>query len=72
MTEREREKIKLTANYRNGIAIAFLAIGGLTAGLRLINQQTPDWVSALAITAFAIIISLLLHYFARAALNDLP
>lgn len=72
MTEREREKIKLMANYRNGIAIAFLAIGGLTAALRLINQPNPDWISALAITVFATVVSLLLHYFARAALNELP
>ncbi|NEH57543.1 hypothetical protein GR198_17510 [Rhizobium leguminosarum] len=72
LSERQREKIKLTASYRNGIAVGVMLIGGITAGLRLINQATPDWGSALAITVIAIVISLALHYFARAALNGLP
>ncbi|QKK34189.1 hypothetical protein FE844_031960 (plasmid) [Rhizobium indicum] len=47
-----------------------MLIGGTTADLRLINQATPDWASALAI--IAIVITFALHYFARAALNGLP
>lgn len=72
VSEREREKIKLTANYRNGVAIAFLAVGGLTSGLQLINRPDPDWVNAFGTGFFAIFVSVMLHHSARAALNKLP
>jgi hypothetical protein len=72
MTERDREKIKLTANYRNGLAVTFFAAGGLTSGLGFINRPEPDWNTAIWIVFASAAISLTLHVFALAALRKLP
>lgn len=72
MTEREREMIKLTANYRNGLAITFFAAGGLTSGLGFINRPEPDWNTAIWIALMSAAISLVFHLLALAALRKLP
>ncbi len=45
MTEAEREKIKLRANYLNGVALLFLGLGGL--GPLFAVLASGDWKSVL-------------------------
>lgn len=45
MTDGEKEKIKLRANYLNGVALIFMSIGGL--GPFFIAYQTFEWIKML-------------------------
>lgn len=72
--EIRKEKIKLQANFINGVAIGVILIGGFTPITRAaydptIQASTLGLMAFLAIVCFALGVTL--HYYAVRHLNDL-
>ena len=74
MSSRETEKIKLTATYLNGLAVAVFAVGSLAP---LFFQSHPHlgdpdfWFYATLIASCSVA-SPILHFVARGSLEKLP
>ncbi|KFB08850.1 hypothetical protein [Nitratireductor basaltis] len=72
MKDSEKEKIKLRANYLNGISLIFMGLGGL--GPMFLAMQTMDFeriVFALSFLGAGIFSSWELHTLAQKELNKL-
>jgi hypothetical protein len=70
----ENEKIKLTATYANGLAIAIFAVAGLGPLIAYFNTHEPNTLRFLGITVLTFAsfgVSLRLHMIARKTLEDL-
>jgi hypothetical protein len=65
---RRDEQIKLRANYLNGLAIAFFAVGGIAPVLSPIVHDA--WTVPVAVVCA--VISLALHLWATMELRELP
>ncbi|WP_051631358.1 hypothetical protein [Afifella pfennigii] len=69
----QNERIKLTANYFNGLAIAVLAIGGLAPPISLaldVSPERPVWSVAL-VSIVCLLGSAALHWLGRKVLAGL-
>jgi hypothetical protein len=65
--EKSNEYIKLRANYYNGIAVACFAVGGLGAGLRILNEAeeiSRSFPVAIVWLGLGTILSTLVHFMA--------
>lgn len=76
MTEAEKERIKLSAGYLNGLAIASFAIGGLAPPVAAVTDALAGeygigMLPALGIMSVCFAGSFGLHYAARRALRRL-
>ena len=75
MTPRQTEKVKLSATYLNGIAVAVFAVGGFAP---LFSSARPRPEDGTGFLMFALLtvgcwgISTGLHYAARTVLDRLP
>jgi hypothetical protein len=66
------EQTKLMASYLNGLAVAFLAIGGIGPLLAFAAQSSGNDFLGIGIIAFGCVcISGALHFFARLSLEGL-
>jgi hypothetical protein len=74
LTEAGRERIKLRANFLNGIAIATFAVGTLGALSKAHLEMSADvWVIAVgvAFAAVCLLVSGILHFVAYRHLKEL-
>ena len=75
MSSRRIEKIKLSATYLNGIAVAVFAVGGF-APLFTAGRPHPGdgeaFLTFVGLTVGCWIASAGIHYFARSILDRLP
>ena len=71
MTRGREERIKLHANYLNGVAIAVLAIGGVAPVVSVILRPEDNAFSVLAIFGICLLISGALRTFAASLLKEL-
>jgi len=76
LSEAEREKIKLTANFMNGIAIAFVAVTGFSASLQIGLKDESFWPWQWNIVVFwtliaGLVFGIIMHMYARAVLDHL-
>lgn len=65
------EKVKLTANYLNSIAIAVLVVGGLTLLISFLTLPAVLVSQLMALTAICALVSATLHLVARLFLERL-
>jgi hypothetical protein len=72
VTDRDKEMIKLSANYLNGLAIVFAGVGGLSGGLNLLNNPDGGWFAASLFGGLSLLLSLVIHRFALLRLKQLP
>ncbi|MCO6050615.1 hypothetical protein NGM99_12560 [Mesorhizobium sp. RP14(2022)] len=73
MTERERETIKLQANYANGLALVAAGAGGFAPMIALGSKLHPVWlIAGLSIFVAGMWLSSSLHKHAMQILQKLP
>jgi len=71
MTESEKERIKLSANYLNGIAIALFAVGAVSPTVSSLDGGSAPTAPVVIATVICIVASAGLHYVARVILKGL-
>ena len=73
LSEGQREQMKLTATYLNGIAIGVALVGGLSIPTSVVLTATVPEVRAIAVAfgLFSIVLSPYIHVMARKTLRKL-
>jgi len=68
------ERLKLSATFLNGLAIALLAVGGVAPVLqtaRTMTLQAGEWHRTIVLAVVCLSAAGILHFFARAMLGGL-
>ena len=65
------ERVKITATYANGLAVAIFAVGGFAPFISTALSDQPHFAPVLLIMAVCWIMSGAIHWAARQALQDL-
>lgn len=74
LTDGEKERIKLRANWLNSLSAATFAVGTLASTVRLVSDETVTLRTALVLVGLSILcfaLSYALHSLARAGLRRL-
>ncbi len=71
MTDGQKEKIKLRANYWNAIAVSVFAVGGLSPVIALSLNRPKQAFMSLFIFAAAVIASYIIHTIAKSIVKSI-